>query len=628
MVGIWSDKEKQDWLLEQLREEAKNTGNNQVSFEPITVTDGEDDFAATLFHKSEQEKVLYALAWADLVEIKSKEGERPIIVVLTDPPRPQKSLYARDGYKTLRDVLLNYELRTDILGIICRAYSVFDPRQIKKGLSVKTEIDEKRDGSYQDEKVLLMEELEILRADWEAMKKQTHRTVGNRLIPVSFNGEKVAGFIAAAIGLSAVIKPKALGLISEAIVSTTPDAKWFDLLIENDVPDTLFFNQLEPKEMLADVFTTLLSTGNADDVVAFKRVLETVIHPLFHGGDEKRAAALADKLNGLLKYDGLVIRGGKVMAKDDGKSGGPWANFPAYVDLLSRADYLLHIKAFAAMLYDMLEATGGGHVYILNERLNHIYTIIHHYLGVLLERPDGAAYRDEYNQLPDSLLDLGEDFDMEWEYGQRQALSKIIAATSKEIILESDPSKLMIPAFIQQYQKDTTEIVMAHKKHAAAAFQNMLKGVDKRVAEQQKTETKTVAEKPKEQPGVQITNIINNHVSEQSVPAKESGPTTQLKDLVFDDETATLRAGDRTCTLPPHKNEHFLCREMFKYRKGEPVDWSVVYKSLEGRSKKNEGDQKKMVYDTIRAVNARTREVLRTKAKIFAMKQGSVVRMA
>lgn len=627
MIGIWSAEEKQEWLLEQLRAEAKNTGKNEVSFTPITVTDGEDDFAAVLFDRSEQEGVLFLLSLRDLVDVKSPAGKQPFIVKLLSPPRPAKSMYFKDGYKTLRDVLLNYELRTELTAIICRAYGVVSERQIKKGLSVKTEIDENRDGRYQDEKVMLLEELGILKADWAAMKKQKHRTVGNRLIPVLFVAEKVAEFVGSIIGLKAIIKPKALELISGEIVAAMPDTKWSDFLSEAGVPETLFLNDLEPKEMLNTVFVTLVSTGNADDFIKFKRIIELLIHPLFNKGDKKRASNLSDKISGFLEYDGLVIRAGKVVTLDEENTGGPWDKFPAYVDLLPKLDYYFHVKAFAAMLFDILEANGNANLHVANEYLNYIYTLLHHYLGILLERREGESFKSEYVQLPDTLLDPSEDYDISWEYGHQQALNKIIAATSRQIILGGDPGKLNLPDFIKEYQKITKESTVAHKKHVTALFDNVLRGIDEKIKENPYFPPgKSGDHKEGQSHPINITNIINNVVGDQTAPS-EKNKTTNIKESAFDDTKTALTVNGVICALPPYKNEHYFCREMYKYLRGEAVDWSSVYEAMQGRAKDADEKKKRMVYDTMKAVNRRIQETLKTEDDLFVMREKSIIRM-
>ncbi len=84
-----------------------------------------------------------------------------------------------------------------------------------------------------------------------------------------------------------------------------------------------------------------------------------------------------------------------------------------------------------------------------------------------------------------------------------------------------------------------------------------------------------------------------------------------VANLVFVDHEATLMLGDAVAHLPPMKNEHCLCRAMFKYRINEPVDWSLPYEEMTGdREIKNHEKAKRMVYDTTKSLNSRAKEHL------------------
>jgi hypothetical protein len=69
--------------------------------------------------------------------------------------------------------------------------------------------------------------------------------------------------------------------------------------------------------------------------------------------------------------------------------------------------------------------------------------------------------------------------------------------------------------------------------------------------------------------------------------------------------------GDAVAHLPPMKNEHCLCRAMFKYRINEPVDWSLPYEEMTGdREIADHNKAKRMVYDTTKSLNSRAKEHL------------------
>lgn len=97
----------------------------------------------------------------------------------------------------------------------------------------------------------------------------------------------------------------------------------------------------------------------------------------------------------------------------------------------------------------------------------------------------------------------------------------------------------------------------------------------------------------------------------QAIPV--AVPTT---DLVFMDETGILKLGDKMVELPALKNEHLLCRAMFKYPVGKMVDWTVPYEEMTGEelNKVSFPDEYwkawHSLYDTTKTLNNRVNEQL------------------
>lgn len=84
-----------------------------------------------------------------------------------------------------------------------------------------------------------------------------------------------------------------------------------------------------------------------------------------------------------------------------------------------------------------------------------------------------------------------------------------------------------------------------------------------------------------------------------------------VANLVFVDHEASLMLGDAVAHLPPMKNEHCLCRAMFKHRINEPVDWSLPYEEMTGDMEiQNHEKAKRMVYDTTKSLNDRAQKHL------------------
>jgi len=91
---------------------------------------------------------------------------------------------------------------------------------------------------------------------------------------------------------------------------------------------------------------------------------------------------------------------------------------------------------------------------------------------------------------------------------------------------------------------------------------------------------------------------------------KESRPTSERKSG-FIDETAQLKIDGTTIQLPPHKNEHWLCKGAFEYSVGEPIDWEELYEKITGYYQAFYGKPKttranqRLVYDAMEAINQR-----------------------
>ena len=216
-VGAWSHKHKEEWLLHRLYELAKLKGSNTFELplaDVLTPYEWMDDpvngIQETLFYAHEQHEMLETFSFRNILKIEGETDSKHLSIRLIEKPKPEHCMYVQRGYKTIRHVLLNGDLRESLLRMILRAYGVTDARELNRDRSIKTEINERWDGLYQDENILLLEALGIAKADWDGLKTQTHRTFGNRLISVSFEGEKVGDFVDALLGKKSLIEKRAL----------------------------------------------------------------------------------------------------------------------------------------------------------------------------------------------------------------------------------------------------------------------------------------------------------------------------------------------------------------------------------------------------------------------------------
>jgi len=99
----------------------------------------------------------------------------------------------------------------------------------------------------------------------------------------------------------------------------------------------------------------------------------------------------------------------------------------------------------------------------------------------------------------------------------------------------------------------------------------------------------------------------------------------------FLDNESVLKLGDKKCALPPYKNEHFFCRAAFEHQINEPIDWSIIYEKMTGYYEEHFGKSKDTrenwhrVYDTMEAINKRTKEVLDIE-KLFVWQEKTIRR--
>lgn len=99
----------------------------------------------------------------------------------------------------------------------------------------------------------------------------------------------------------------------------------------------------------------------------------------------------------------------------------------------------------------------------------------------------------------------------------------------------------------------------------------------------------------------------------------------------FLDDEATLKLGDKKCSLPPYKNGHFFCRAAFEYQINEPIDWSIIYEKMTGYYEKHYGkpkdtkENRHQVFDTMRAINNRVEELLDIE-KLFVWQEKTIKR--
>lgn len=121
---------------------------------------------------------------------------------------------------------------------------------------------------------------------------------------------------------------------------------------------------------------------------------------------------------------------------------------------------------------------------------------------------------------------------------------------------------------------------------------------------------------------------------EKLQPRESSATKTSLKsqEIKFDDDKSLIQVGKQNIPIPPYKNEHYFCRAIFEHAINEPVDWSIIYEKMTGFHEAYYGKPQKteenwrIVYDTMRAINQRVKDVLNTNDDLFTWQEKTIKR--
>ncbi len=119
----------------------------------------------------------------------------------------------------------------------------------------------------------------------------------------------------------------------------------------------------------------------------------------------------------------------------------------------------------------------------------------------------------------------------------------------------------------------------------------------------------------------------------QKLGQNKSEPKLYLKniDISYEDDSAILIIEGKKCQMPPYKNEHYFCRAMYEHKKGEVVDWSILWEKMTGYdatliTPEAKKENWRTVYDTVNALNKRIKECLKTDDDLFIWKEKTIRR--
>jgi hypothetical protein len=226
-----------------------------------------------------------------------------------------------------------------------------------------------------------------------------------------------------------------------------------------------------------------------------------------------------------------------------------------------------------------------------NNDLNRCYVTMLEFADFLLEREDLREILKDKPNLFETVIGDFDDDRLEWEFLSKDAYN-FYGKIEKMYILQGD-SNLEIPKELEETLHNVDVAIENHKKMVGNFTNKVLKFAEEHGSK--------------------------DFGRKQKIKLKD-------KQIKFNDTEATIEVGDLQCPLPAYKNEHFFCRIMFQYLPQEPVDWSIVYEKITKTEAINKEKNKRMVQDTMYALNKRVKEVINTDDDLFTWQERTIKR--
>ncbi len=207
--------------------------------------------------------------------------------------------------KTRRSNLLSYIKTEDEFlqhrELFQKFMQIIDIRDVKPEHKYRTSTEEANDDLIQ-----LLIDLDLVEYDWDEMKKQTHRVVGNRIIEFEFYGNKIIELHNRISGKSSRIKREALELIARDIGDRFTFYKIVEIFTDLGVPETIFIKDTKWRAVFY-ILSYYTSSKSEEDYLKALKIIQEIIHPLMFAGDEEKAKETIDKYNKWLKYNNIKI---------------------------------------------------------------------------------------------------------------------------------------------------------------------------------------------------------------------------------------------------------------------------------------------------------------------------------
>jgi len=269
------------------------------------------------------------------------------------------------------------------------------------------------------------------------------------------------------------------------------------------------------------------------------------------------------------------------------------------------------LKIYYGCVLDLLENFCKGYLLHIDEHTNKVYLTFINKIESILNDERFSELAKEYQRPFKNLLGSeAQEADVLWEDGSVGGQCRDFYAEIQELFVKLNKEPLPIQSF-----PNSAEI-----KTDTETLNEIVKTLKERNKEDEK-----ILEKSMEKFKGKIQEAISDKQREEEIKQID-------KKVTFDDEKATIEIGEQKCPLPPYKNEHYFCRAAFEHPVNEPVDWSIIYERMTGYYEAYYGKPPvirrnwRSVYDTMRAVNERIKEVINTNDNLFTWQEKTLKR--
>lgn len=290
--------EKIEYIRKNISEVALTSPSGPLYLQLYSVGHPDNPEEWTILTVSEQKRILKKLE--ENGEIKNlqftdKNGVSLEVVKKRKQEKKTRRSNTLSYIKTTDQFLQNRELFEKFLSIL----GDFKNIQPKHKYTHTTE-------ERNDDLIQLLMDLGLVEYDWDKIKKQTHREVGNRLIEFGFDGDKVIELNNRITGKNGRIKKEALELIAKEIGDRFTFNKIVETLTDAGVPQSMFVADTKWRAVFY-VLSYYATSSSFEDWKHLLKIIEKVTHPLYFGGDEGKSKEVKTKYNAWLKYDKISI---------------------------------------------------------------------------------------------------------------------------------------------------------------------------------------------------------------------------------------------------------------------------------------------------------------------------------